>query len=114
MALISLRQVGAGKVGVAVVLAMQGQGGPLVQNALPRHADRYDDGSDGAADAGVRFAQLRLPLPLMPPRPGHVEYRLRANGLDLLVEKPDVFVHPARILQRQRTLFLQDDVIPLR
>src|SRR6202007_2857339 len=55
-----------------------------------------------------RFLRLRRRLP----RPREVEDRLRGALGDQRGEQPDVVVITLRILERQRALLLEDDVIP--
>src|SRR5262249_51141579 len=63
------------------------------------------------ADADVGVGDGLLGLRRVLACPGHVENRPRARGLDRLVEEPDVVVHALRVLDRQRALLLENDVV---
>ncbi len=62
---------------------------------------------DGATDAVLGLRRLL-------PRPRQIEHCLRAASGNLGVEQSDVFVVARRVLERQRRLFLQHDVVPAR
>src|SRR5262249_27974449 len=63
------------------------------------------------AGVGVGDDLLRLRRALS--CPGHVEDGLRARGPDRLVEEPDVLVHAPGVLDRQRALLLEHDVVEM-
>src|SRR6516225_12049170 len=86
---------------------------PRTSPPLRRKADRDDRCAELPAYGSVGVGDDLLRLRLVLACPGHVEDRPRACGLDRLVEEPDVLVHSFCVLDRQRALFLEHDVVVL-
>src|SRR6516225_1879841 len=86
---------------------------PRTSPPLRRKADRDDRCAELPAYGSVGVGNDLLRLRRVLACPGHVEDRPRARGLRRLVEEPDVLVHAFCVLDRQRALFLEHDVVVL-
>ncbi len=86
----------------------------LLEELLPRAADRNNFRTEFCPDGRVRMGDFILRLRRVLPRPRQIQRGLRARSLDRLIEEADVFVHANCILDRQGALVLQHDVIVAR